>query len=300
MKRIVILAFAVICASVVSGQEKQKVAIYTDDKSGKNCVELVDSLFAIAIVKHGVYEVAERTGAFLQRLSRGQDDHKSGSVSDAEMIRVEAPLQLVCAVKIGVMDGRYFIYAGLIDAGTAGIEGATRPQWFSAAGSAGLEKACEDVAASLFGGGNRSVGGFGQENKKKIAVYIDDKSGKNYADFIDGFLKNAIVEHGVYAVFLQQAGKEQEDRRNGTVSEDLISQLGKQLGVQMVCAVKIGEVYGLCSVSASLIDVETAGVENVARAKRFSAGDFEGFEKACEGITASLFGERGGGSTNKK
>jgi hypothetical protein len=51
-------------------------------------------------------------------------------------------------------------------------------------------------------------------------------------------------------------------------------------------------VYGECFISANLIDVETATVESGTRAKRFSVGDFEGFEKAGESITASLFGEK--------
>jgi hypothetical protein len=139
---------------------------------------------------------------------------------------------------------------------------------------------------------------FGQESKKKVAIYTDDKSGKNYVEFAGEFLTNAIVKRGDYEayertnVFLQLISKEQGYQRSGAVSEDRIAKLGKQLGVQLVCAVRIGVTDGQYFISAKLINVETASIEGSSRPQWFSAGDFTGFEKACENITASLFGER--------
>jgi hypothetical protein len=135
--------------------------------------------------------------------------------------------------------------------------------------------------------------------KPKVAIYTDDKSGKNYADFAGEFLTNAIVKRGTYeayertADFLNLINKEQGYQRSGAVSESQIAKLGEQLGVEMVCAVKIGMMDDKAFISAKLIDVETSGIKGTARPVMFSVGDYNGFEKACEAITASMFGERG-------
>jgi hypothetical protein len=50
MKKILILMFAVLNVNMVSGQEgKKKVAIYTDDKSGKNYVDFAGEFLTNAI-----------------------------------------------------------------------------------------------------------------------------------------------------------------------------------------------------------------------------------------------------------
>jgi formylglycine-generating enzyme required for sulfatase activity len=145
---------------------------------------------------------------------------------------------------------------------------------------------------------------FGQEGKKKVAIYTDDKSGKNYVEFAGEFLTNAIVKRNDYEAyertkdFLQLISKEQEYQRSGAVSEDQIASLGKQLGVQLVCAVIIGVADGQYFISAKLIDVETAGIESSSRPQLFSAGDYAGFEKACEEVAASLFGASSSASDN--
>jgi hypothetical protein len=159
MKRILILMLALMYASVVFGQEgKKKVAIYTDDKSGKNYVEFAGEYLTNAIVKRGVYEAYERTDAFLQLINREQGYQRSGSVSEDQIAKLGKQLgvQLVCAVKIGVTDGQYFISAKLINVETAGIEGSSHPQWFSTGDFPGFEKACENVTASMFGDRSRS------------------------------------------------------------------------------------------------------------------------------------------------
>jgi hypothetical protein len=137
---------------------------------------------------------------------------------------------------------------------------------------------------------------FGQ--KQKVAIYTEDKSGKNYVEFAGEFLTNAIIKRGAYTViectaqFLKVLGKEQGFQRSGAVSESQIDKLGEQLGVQLVCAVKIDVMEGQYFISAELIDVETAGIKGTAKPKRFSADNLDEFEKACEKVVASLFGER--------
>lgn len=138
---------------------------------------------------------------------------------------------------------------------------------------------------------------YAQTTKQKVAIYTDDKSGKNYADFAGEFLTNAIVKRGVYdayertADFLNLLSQEQGYQRSGAVNESQIAKLGVQLGVQLVCAVKIGLMDNQLFISAKLIDVETGGIKGTARPAMFTIGDFDGFEKVCEKITASMFGE---------
>jgi formylglycine-generating enzyme required for sulfatase activity len=144
---------------------------------------------------------------------------------------------------------------------------------------------------------------WGQNAKEKVAIYTDDKSGRNYVDFAGDYITNAIVKRGVYDAFertgdfLKLINQEQAYQRDGSVSEDEIAKLGAQLGVKLVCAVKIGTIDGSYFISAKLIDVETAGIKGTARPTIFTVGDLVGFEQACEKVTASLFGERGSGSS---
>jgi hypothetical protein len=146
---------------------------------------------------------------------------------------------------------------------------------------------------------------WGQTEKEKVAIYTTDNSGQNIVEFVGDFLTNAIVKRGTYvaiertAQFLQELNKEQTFQRTGAVDDSQISRLGKNMGVQLVCVVKIGKSGEQLFISARLIDVETATLKSSARPVRFDADDWDGIEKACENITASMFGERGSGATSR-
>ena len=147
---------------------------------------------------------------------------------------------------------------------------------------------------------------FGQETKEKekVAIYTEDKSGRDYADFAGEHLVNAIVKRGTYdayertSAFLNLLNKEQGYQRSGAVDDSQIAKLGVQLGVQLVCAVKIGIMDGQPFISAKLIDVESAGIKATARPAMFTFGNFEGFEAACDKIITSMFGEWGSKPTS--
>jgi hypothetical protein len=140
---------------------------------------------------------------------------------------------------------------------------------------------------------------FGQNTKEKVAIYTTDETGKDYAEFAGIYLTDIIVKRGIYDAvertsdFLSLLSKEQGYQRSGAVSDEHIAKLGVQLGVQYVCAVKIGLMGSQPFISAKLIDVETSGIKGTSRPIRFADNDFDSFEEACRGATNSIFGERG-------
>lgn len=138
---------------------------------------------------------------------------------------------------------------------------------------------------------------FGQTEKEKVAIYTTDNSGENIAEFVGDFLTNAIVKKGQYIAiertsqFLAELDKEQAFQRTGAVDDAQISELGKNMGVQFVCVVKIGRSGDQLFISARLVNVETAALQATSRPIRFDANDWDGIEKSCEDTAASLFVE---------
>lgn len=137
------------------------------------------------------------------------------------------------------------------------------------------------------------------QEKQKVAIYTTDDSGENIVEFVGEFLTDAIVKRGTYiavertAQFLRELNKEQAYQRSGSVDDNEISRLGKQMGVHLVCVVKIGKGGDQLFISARLIDVESATLQSTARPVRFSIDDWDGIEKSCEAVTTSMFGEKG-------
>jgi hypothetical protein len=68
---------------------------------------------------------------------------------------------------------------------------------------------------------------FGQ-NKKTVAIYTTDETGKNYVEFAGVYLTDIIVKRGVYKAvertsdFLSLLSKEQGYQRSGAVSDEHI------------------------------------------------------------------------------
>lgn len=139
---------------------------------------------------------------------------------------------------------------------------------------------------------------WSQSEKQMVAIYTIDESGEGYAAFVGDFVTNAIVKRGEYvavertAQFLAELNKEQGFQRTGAVDDSQISRLGKNMGVQMVCAVKVGSIGNQLFISARLVDVETAALKSTARPVRFDQTNWEDMENACEAVTASMFGGR--------
>lgn len=138
--------------------------------------------------------------------------------------------------------------------------------------------------------------GVQSQDKPKVAVYTTDESGYNIGAFVGDFLINAIVKRGEYiaikrtAQFLSEINKEQSFQRTGAVDDSQISRLGKNMGVQYVCVVKVARVGAQLFMSARLIDVETAAVKSTARPVSFNPDNLQDMESSCDNLVASMFG----------
>ena len=144
--------------------------------------------------------------------------------------------------------------------------------------------------------------GVQSQDKPKVAVYTTDESDYNIGAFVGDFLINAIVKRGEYIAiertsqFLSEINKEQSFQRTGAVDDSQISRLGKNMGVQYVCVVKVARVGAQLFMSARLIDVETAEVNSTARPVSFNPDNLQDMESACDDLVASMFGKKSVGA----
>jgi formylglycine-generating enzyme required for sulfatase activity len=178
MRKILIIGLAFICASAAFGQGvvKQKVAVYTEDNSGKNYADFAGDMLTNAIVKRGIYDASERTSSFLSLINKEHAYGRSGAVDENTIAKIGEQLgvQFVCAVKIGIMDGSPFISARLIEVKTVVIKGTARPKIFTGIGD--IEAACDAVIASMFG--ERGSSG----NSGYAGSSSSSSSGSNYTE----------------------------------------------------------------------------------------------------------------------
>jgi len=108
---------------------------------------------------------------------------------------------------------------------------------------------------------------FAQQNVPKIAVYVATSelkdaekkmlSTKILAPFVQSKQYIAIERN---EAFLSGIAKERQKQRDGSVDDKQISRLGKEAGVQFVCVADLIDAFGIYSVSARLIDTETAQI----------------------------------------
>jgi outer membrane protein OmpA-like peptidoglycan-associated protein len=105
------------------------------------------------------------------------------------------------------------------------------------------------------------------QNKPKIAIYVIGGELKpNEIEMIETKILTPFVQSEKYTMvergdsFLGKLAAEMKKQRDGSVDDSQIRSLGKQSGVQFVCIAKIVEAFGIISVSARLIDTESANV----------------------------------------
>lgn len=110
-----------------------------------------------------------------------------------------------------------------------------------------------------------SLTAFAQQ--KKVAVYVTgEDAGINKV--LGDQLVAAFAKSGRYAAierttsFLAELNKEQNYQHSGVVDDNQIARLGVQFGVNYVCVADITEAFGEKYISARLINVETAEIEN--------------------------------------
>jgi hypothetical protein len=127
---------------------------------------------------------------------------------------------------------------------------------------------------------------------KKVAVYVI--GGDSIGEFVGAYLVDAITHNSGYtavertAEFLSALNREHEYQRTGTVDDEQIAKLGKQFGVKLVCAVKIGKLGDKQFVQARLVDAETATVRNSAKPFSFT---LDNLEEVCVSIATQLLAE---------
>jgi formylglycine-generating enzyme required for sulfatase activity len=192
MKKTLILILAVLSAGILSSQEKKKIAIYTEDISGKNYVEFVSEFITDAIVKRGVYKTCECSDAFLELSNSEKKPQNNWTVGKIAKLGSQLGVQLICAVKIAITDGQYFISAKLIDVNTADIKGSARPQLFAGGNSASFEEACEKITVSLFGEANS---GIRYSVSSSVAVASDSSDSISAAD--SAFVSDSIRQSAI-------------------------------------------------------------------------------------------------------
>ena len=150
-----------------------------------------------------------------------------------------------------------------------------------------------------------SLTAFTQNNQRsKVAVYMTGpNSGINKVlgdQLVAAFSQsNKYVAIERTASFLAELSKEQRYQRTGAVSDNEISRLGKQFGVQLVCVVDISDVFGQKYVSARLIDVENAEVVNTANTNS-SLNSMDELMRVSDSLKGQLFSEMADSSEQRK
>lgn len=109
------------------------------------------------------------------------------------------------------------------------------------------------------------------QEKETVAVYVaadkeDSDQDLNAKKIFGAEFVNALVNRGEYkavertASFLNQLSKETAYQQSGAVSDNKLSQIGKQLGADYVCAIDICNYNDEKHISARLIHTETAEI----------------------------------------
>lgn len=136
-------------------------------------------------------------------------------------------------------------------------------------------------------------------DQTKVAVYVTghESVSETAKQIVGGELVSGIVANSEYsavertAEFLAQITKEHDYQRSGNVDDKQIQALGKQFGVQLVCAANIMPHGNQCYIQVRMIDVETATVMATAR-ELSSLTDLEQLVAASEKLANRLVGKQ--------
>ena len=138
-----------------------------------------------------------------------------------------------------------------------------------------------------------SLTAFAQQ--KKVAVYVDgDKGAKVLASKLTTAILNNCTEYTAVertAAILAEISKEQAYQHSGAVDDEELSRLGKQFGVQYVCAATMTEVFNEQYISARLIDVESAQVERAVN-KSANIQSLDEAQEVASSLANALFAKR--------
>ncbi|MCL2282517.1 MAG: penicillin-binding protein activator LpoB [Fibromonadales bacterium] len=138
------------------------------------------------------------------------------------------------------------------------------------------------------------------QDKPRIAVYVASGELKDAEKkVLSTKILTPFVQSGQYRAiergdaFLNNIARERQKQRDGSVDDNQISRLGKEAGIQFVCVADLVDAFGIYSVSARLIDVETAEIVGIGEAEMKSLGEI--------GMAATaIFSQITGTSNSKK
>ena len=117
-----------------------------------------------------------------------------------------------------------------------------------------------------------SAGAFAQEDRPKIAVYVTGDVPDNEKKALGTRMLATLVNSKLYKgierskSFLAEVEKEHIRQRSGAIDDSQISELGKQFGVKFICIADITPAFGSYSVSARIVNIETAEVNFIGDA----------------------------------
>jgi len=121
MKKVSIFLLAMMCASVVFGQ--QKVAVYVTGGQDAAVNKVLGDQLVAAFARSGKYIAIERTASFLAELGREQDYQLTGAVDESELAELgrQFGVHLVCVAEVTEVFGQKYISARLIDVESAKV-----------------------------------------------------------------------------------------------------------------------------------------------------------------------------------
>jgi hypothetical protein len=132
----------------------------------------------------------------------------------------------------------------------------------------------------------------GGNDREKVAVYVTGQV-PAINKIVGNRLVSTIVKQGKYtaversAEFLAQLLKEHEYECSGHVCVEQISRVGKQFGVDRICAAEITGIEGRYYITVRLINVVTAEIIDTEEA--YSSGNIDNLTATTNRLAATLF-----------
>ncbi|GHV69430.1 hypothetical protein FACS1894199_18160 [Bacteroidia bacterium] len=200
MKRISILAFALLILNNVYGQEtqdKQKVAVYVTGGGSAEINKVIGTNLVAAITRNGNYSAVEQSAKFYAEIQKEKGEFTDGNAEDGQLSKLgkQFDAQLVCVAEISQVLGESFVSSRLVDAETAIVVAA-------AAGRSNLEtlddlvKTAEDIVVQLIGDVDDPYkGGTKLGDKRNGQIYNPDGIEMVY---VEGFGSGIISMPGFY------------------------------------------------------------------------------------------------------
>jgi hypothetical protein len=118
------------------------------------------------------------------------------------------------------------------------------------------------------------------QDKPRIAVYVASEELKdNEKRMLATKILAPFVQSGHFRAierseaFINGIARERQKQRDGSVDDSQISRLGKESGVQFVCVADLIDAFGIYSLSARLIDTETAEIAGMGVAEMRNLGE---------------------------